>query len=45
MSDDVVVGVTAADAQAAVDELGPADGTDAKCYKIIERTIEIELRK
>jgi hypothetical protein len=45
MSDETLEGITAADAQAAIDELGPADGTLAKGEAIIARTMEIALNR
>jgi len=45
MSDELLEGITAADAQAAIDELGPADGTAAKCDKILARTMAISLNR
>jgi hypothetical protein len=38
-------GLTAADFQAAIDELGPADGTEAKGEAIIDLAVQIALRR
>jgi hypothetical protein len=46
MSDDEVLeGIAAEDLHAAINELGPADGTVAKGDKIIARTLDIALQR
>jgi len=45
MKDERLVGITAADLQAAVEEVGPADGTDAKLDEILMRVIEIAVKR
>ena len=43
--DETLEGITSADAWAAIDELGPADGTAAKGDAILARTMEIALNR
>jgi hypothetical protein len=43
--DEVLEGVTRADVLAAVDELGPADGSNAQGDRIVARAFEIALER
>ena len=45
MRDETLEGITLADAQAAIDEIGPADGTAATGDAIRARTMEIALNR
>jgi hypothetical protein len=45
MKDETLDGIAPADARAAIDELGPADGTAAKVDALLARTMEIALNR
>jgi hypothetical protein len=45
MKDETLDGIAPADARAAIDELGPADGTAAKADALLARTMEIALNR